>query len=60
MPINRAGQVTDDENASPGDPNMVGPQKTQPVQDRRAGPMSPTCEYGDLDTYQGTLFSRDK
>lgn len=55
MPINKAGQVTDDENRDPGDPNMVGPQATQPVQDRRAGLMDASCEYGVLTEYQGSV-----
>jgi hypothetical protein len=57
--IDKAGQVTDDENAQKGDPNLVGNGNTKPVQDRRAGTMTPSCEYGNcLDYPAGSLYGK--
>jgi hypothetical protein len=53
MPINKAGQVTDDENAAASDPNMVGPQATQAIQDRRAGMMTPSWQYDEKTPHTG-------
>jgi hypothetical protein len=51
---NKAGQVTDDENKqTAGDPNLVGSQDTQAVQDRRAGSMTPTHEYDQMEESAG-------
>lgn len=60
MPINKPGQVTDDENSSKSDPNLVGSGATKPVRDERAGKMTRSCEYGELLDYQkGSLYSRN-
>ena len=55
----KKGQVTDDENPAKGDPNFVAADM-QAVQDRRAGAMTKSCQYGELDTYEkGSLYSRN-
>jgi hypothetical protein len=53
MAVNRDGQRTDEENASAGDPNLVGPQKTQGVADNRAGKMTSCWEYTQEEEFHG-------
>lgn len=47
------GQETDDENSAASDPNLVGPQATQGIEDRRAGGMTPCWEYSQKDPFYG-------
>lgn len=58
MPINKPGQVTDDENAADRDPNMVGPQATQVIQDRRAGRMTPSWQYDEKTPFYGRKYDQ--
>lgn len=51
--IDKKGQVTDDENAAASDPNLVGPQATQAVQNRTAGMMTPCSEYDQTSSDHG-------
>jgi hypothetical protein len=60
MSIDKAGQVTDDENSGKNDPNAVGSGQMKPVRDDRAGKMTPSCQYGDVVDYPaGQMFSRN-
>lgn len=46
-----AGQRTDDENTAGENPNLGGSQATSPIQDRRAGAMTPTSEYDQQEEF---------
>lgn len=55
-----ADQSATDENSKASDPNLVGSQATQAVLDRRAGPMTPSCQYGDVYEVTAGSVSRKK
>lgn len=44
---------SDNEANSPGDPNLVGFPATAPVQDRRAGSMTPSVQYDEKAPFAG-------
>jgi hypothetical protein len=55
-----ANKSSADENSKASDPNMVGADKTAPVRDDRAGPMTGSCEYGVVYEVPAGSVSRKK
>lgn len=50
-----SSQDGDSESINPGDPNLVGKQASAPVQDRRAGSMTPTWEFDQVEPVSGRM-----
>lgn len=51
-------QTSDSENNTASDPNMSGKAQTQAVNRIEVAPMSPSCEYGELYEYQGSVAGK--